>query len=217
VDRYLEAPTIECTKQPVQGRSGGALFNTSGEVVGVCSAADPQLHRGIYVGLRAIHALLDRQDLAILYDESRPAAAAIASRVQLGQPVIPASLPEPSELGLDVGPGLLPPNASSADLVAVVRGPDNRSEVLILDRASPELLKLIQAEANAQDSPPSRGGVATRDKSSDSVQVIPAAATTPVEKSNEAKPSAGPARSPWRPAPKNRLDSYPSTRSFMHK
>jgi hypothetical protein len=61
-DRY-EGPSniIECTGVPVQGRSGGGLFNQQGEVVGVCMAADEQGRRGLYVGLKAIQGFLNSE------------------------------------------------------------------------------------------------------------------------------------------------------------
>lgn len=59
-DRY-EGPSniIECTGVPVQGRSGGGLFNKDGEVIGVCMAADERGSRGLYVGLQAIRGFLN--------------------------------------------------------------------------------------------------------------------------------------------------------------
>jgi len=96
VDRYLGPSTIECTNQPVQGRSGGGLFNDRGELVGVCSAADPWLRRGIYGGLRAIHSFLDQAGLAHLY----------RAKPRLGQPDMLASAPSKKSNGSNTGPAL---------------------------------------------------------------------------------------------------------------
>jgi len=55
INRYQGAPNIECTGIPVQGRSGGGLFNSNDEIIGVCFAADPSGKRGIYSGLPVVH------------------------------------------------------------------------------------------------------------------------------------------------------------------
>ncbi len=67
LDKYKGASTIECTGVPVQGRSGGGLFNKNGEIVGVCIAADTDSQRGLYSGLLAVHELLDACKLTALY------------------------------------------------------------------------------------------------------------------------------------------------------
>lgn len=67
INRYSGPHNIECTGVPEQGRSGGGLFSPNGEVIGVCTAADKQDQRGIYVGFQAIHRLLDQADLSHLY------------------------------------------------------------------------------------------------------------------------------------------------------
>ena len=58
LNRYVGPDTIECSGTPDQGRSGGGLFTTRGAVVGICTNADPQYHRGVYAGLQPIHELL---------------------------------------------------------------------------------------------------------------------------------------------------------------
>lgn len=65
VDRYLGPANIECTGVPAQGRSGGGLFNEDGDLIGVCINADTEDKRGIYVGLKPIHAILDRNGVVV--------------------------------------------------------------------------------------------------------------------------------------------------------
>ncbi|MFN6128923.1 MAG: trypsin-like peptidase domain-containing protein [Planctomycetota bacterium] len=55
LNRYLGAPNIEVAGMPVQGRSGGGLFNEFGELIGICYAADQELDEGLYSGLEIIH------------------------------------------------------------------------------------------------------------------------------------------------------------------
>ena len=66
LDRYQGPANIECTGVPVQGRSGGGLFNLQGELVGICMAADPKERRGLYVGLPAVQGFLKQCGLTRL-------------------------------------------------------------------------------------------------------------------------------------------------------
>lgn len=54
---------IECSGVPTSGRSGGGLFSTKGEVVGVCVFADPNGRRGLYTGMNTIRELLQKSGL----------------------------------------------------------------------------------------------------------------------------------------------------------
>ena len=72
IDRYEGTPNVEVAGAPVQGRSGGGLFNAQGHLVGVCYAAEPQRDEGLYASLPAIYAKLDSLKLTMIY---RPTAA----------------------------------------------------------------------------------------------------------------------------------------------
>ncbi len=72
LNRYLGPDNIECSDVPVQGRSGGGLFDTNGRLVGVCIAADQRDQRGLYAGLKPVHELLDQSQLAHLYPQAQP-------------------------------------------------------------------------------------------------------------------------------------------------
>ena len=58
---------IKCTGVPVQGRSGGGLLNATGELIGVCIAADLHKKQGVYCGLAPLHHILDQVNLSHLY------------------------------------------------------------------------------------------------------------------------------------------------------
>lgn len=75
LNRYLGPDNIECSVVPVQGRSGGGLFNRDGQLIGVCMAADPQSREGLYAGVKTIHTLLDDCRLSHLYRKARSAGA----------------------------------------------------------------------------------------------------------------------------------------------
>jgi len=94
LNRYLGPDNVECTGVPLQGRSGGGLFDSAGRVVGVCFAADPTYQRGLYAGLRPIHDLLNRCRLTSLVahpDQPGPRRDALptAARNPLTQPAAP--------------------------------------------------------------------------------------------------------------------------------
>ncbi len=80
VDRYQGHPNVEAAGAPIEGRSGGGLFNINGELIGVCYAADPQNNEGLYASLPSIHAQLDSLKLAMIYQSSSP------SNTTVGQP-----------------------------------------------------------------------------------------------------------------------------------
>jgi len=81
IDRYQGHPNIEAAGAPVEGRSGGGLFNAAGQLVGVCNAADPQGNEGLYASLPSIHAKLDSLKLSFVHQapslvDSQPSKAA---------------------------------------------------------------------------------------------------------------------------------------------
>lgn len=57
LNRYMGSANIETAGAPVQGRSGGGLFNSNGELIGICFAADAELDEGLYSGTQSV---LDR-------------------------------------------------------------------------------------------------------------------------------------------------------------
>ena len=73
VNRYEGPENVVCTLDPVQGRSGGGLFNTSGELVGVCSGAFRQEKEGLYSGVKPVLALAQRSELNYLLNSPAPA------------------------------------------------------------------------------------------------------------------------------------------------
>lgn len=81
LNRYMGSANIETAGAPVQGRSGGGLFNSNGELLGVCFAADAQLDEGLYCGTRSV---LDRlQKLGITDSTKLPSVAAEPSKPTL--------------------------------------------------------------------------------------------------------------------------------------
>jgi thiol-disulfide isomerase/thioredoxin len=77
LDRYQGPPNVETSGAPVVGRSGGGLFNSQGQLVGVCFAADYEGNKGLYAGLQSIHDELNRLGLHEIY--AKPVAGELAA------------------------------------------------------------------------------------------------------------------------------------------
>lgn len=88
VNRYQGPPNIEAGGAPVEGRSGGGLFNNDGQLVGVCFAADYEGNEGLYTALESIHDELDRVGLTEIYQSpaSSPASDAFANQSPTAAP-----------------------------------------------------------------------------------------------------------------------------------
>ncbi|MBM3964418.1 MAG: hypothetical protein FJ308_05040 [Planctomycetes bacterium] len=92
LNRYMGAPNVEVAGAPVQGRSGGGLFNTKGELIGICYAADNELDEGLYSAPPVVYHQLSKLGLQRLY--TRPTQDAIATVPTVNAtpgPVVPAS------------------------------------------------------------------------------------------------------------------------------
>jgi hypothetical protein len=121
LNRYDGPPNIEASGAPIQGRSGGGLFNEAGELIGVCNFADEPSNEGIYAGLASIHAQLDRIGLSDLYRGS-PASAAVAMAA-VAPPVVAAATPvAPSRAG-DLTPIERTPVIRGQNAVAATEDP----------------------------------------------------------------------------------------------
>lgn len=125
LDRYHGAPNIEAAGAPVQGRSGGGLFNAKGELVGVCFAADNEGDEGLYSSLPSIHAELDKVGLQRLYrgeavalntpSAAVPTGASALTRLPpMSEPIVRGQGPEstfPSQPPIASPPNGLPSEA----------------------------------------------------------------------------------------------------------
>ncbi len=61
--------------RPVDGRSGGGLFNEKGELIGVCNAAAVEVDEGIYTALETLHWQIAQVNLEHLFDNDVRLAA----------------------------------------------------------------------------------------------------------------------------------------------
>lgn len=176
LDKFLGPPNIQVSGQPVEGRSGGGLFTAEGYLIGVCNAADPSDGEGLFAAPATIRAEFDQARLSFVYrspavvpavatvptTESRPMAVAAAA-----PPPMPERMPG-ADLSAASDPSGLSPQEQAAldeirrrlkeeaEVVCIIRprnNPGAKSEVIILDRASPEFLERLAAERRLQEGP----------------------------------------------------------------
>ncbi|MEQ9406250.1 MAG: trypsin-like peptidase domain-containing protein [Fuerstiella sp.] len=70
---------IVCSIDPVQGRSGGGLFNGDGQLIGVCSGAFRDTKEGLYTGVGAVRKLINELKLNTLFEEKTAGFSTTAS------------------------------------------------------------------------------------------------------------------------------------------
>lgn len=181
IDRYLNWPNLTIAGESVEGRSGGGLFTEDGLVIGVCNARDPQLREGLYSALGAVHQIIDRNKLEFVYRDPSPAAprpsALVAVEPPPMSPVMPAAaLGAPVDVSVRpvaaIGelPGRLNPQEQAAldeirkrlhegaEVICVVRSrsdPTAKSEVIVLDKVSPDFFRELYAESRPTGRAPS--------------------------------------------------------------
>jgi thiol-disulfide isomerase/thioredoxin len=177
VNKFSGPANVEVAGQPVQGRSGGGLFDSEGYVVGVCNAADPADNEGLFAAAETLHKELDQAHLSVVYQAAPGTAGALAN----GRTAIPTSptgragaagpadRSVPSGLTADelrqaatlaqMSPaernalGQFKVAGQPAEVICIVRplgDPKAKSEVVVLDRASQAFLEQLAAERNTQ-------------------------------------------------------------------
>jgi thiol-disulfide isomerase/thioredoxin len=178
-DRYQGPPNVEASGAPVEGRSGGGLFNAKGQLVGICFAADHEGNEGLYAALESIHGELDRLGLKDIYSQTAAELAAPAPAVVRGQePLAPVmSVPENMSAGPAATVSVDPAAANAAapkdlngeeraaweeimsraathEVICIIRPkePGGQSEVITLDSVSPEFARALASRARPADS-----------------------------------------------------------------
>lgn len=180
VDRYQGPPNVEASGAPIEGRSGGGLFNTAGQLVGVCFAADYEGNEGLYTALESIHSEMDRLNLSDIYrtastnpatspqtsatppvvrgQEPMQSVMPLAAAAAAPSSTIPATSPSdaagpPSEMSGPEQAALeeIMGRATDAEVVCIIRPrePGGKSEVITLDRVSPEFVRALAERAKA--------------------------------------------------------------------
>jgi thiol-disulfide isomerase/thioredoxin len=159
LNRYTGPPNIQVAGQPTEGRSGGGLFSADGMLIGVCNARDPQDQEGYYAAIDTICAQLDQAKLAFVYQspqgyEGVNGASPMPSGVK--QPAAPsgvsaAALNPSEQAAMDEIRRRLKEGAEVVCVIRSRRDPQAKSEVIMLDKASPEFIEQLAAESKYQE------------------------------------------------------------------
>jgi thiol-disulfide isomerase/thioredoxin len=150
IDKFIGPPNLQVAGQPVQGRSGGGLFSAEGYVIGVCNAADPEDDEGLYAALTAIHAELNQAGLAKFCLPTGAVAVAPPPTFPSRMPALgsadahAATVPTSSTSPVAAAPSDAIDPAS--EVVCIIRSksdPQGKSRIVVLDQATPELLRQL--------------------------------------------------------------------------
>ena len=123
LNRYLGAANVEVDGEPVEGRSGGGLFDDRGELIGVCYAADPELKEGLYNAADVVYFELAKLGLQRLFNDRNdiPQTPTIANTRNSASPPV-----------------------AVAELTVIVHGTDGKQEQLKIPQPSPQLLQALR-------------------------------------------------------------------------
>jgi thiol-disulfide isomerase/thioredoxin len=157
INRYAGAANLEVDFQPVQGRSGGGLFTPEGYVIGVCYAADPEGHEGLFSALPALCDELNKAHLAFVYTQDsgsgdrRTAGEPTAPRGAQGldRPKIITSLTERS-LSADEQAAIaaMRDRTDGSQVICIIRSPgDAKSAIVVLDHVSEGFIERLATES----------------------------------------------------------------------
>ena len=169
VNRFAGPSNFTCTGQPKLGRSGGGCFDAAGRVVGVVWSVAQDPPEGVYAGLPAIIALLEKHDLSAL--RPGPSAGPAPTVAAANAPGADDSRARMMEQLFDDEPAAAAaPVAAAATLAAPAAGagrveitcvirstedPSAPSEILVINRATARTLALLRGAAAGEPTPTS--------------------------------------------------------------
>jgi Trypsin-like peptidase domain len=139
LNRYLGSPNVEVTGQPVEGRSGGGLFDENGQLIGVCYAADPSLKEGLYNAAEVVYQQLAKLGLQRLFNEdasSRGTAIAKSNPSDSFPPNDKISSPSTHEADLSTN--------RPSEMTVILKDATGRQELLLIPKPSPVLLQAVR-------------------------------------------------------------------------
>ena len=181
VGHHDSPPNFQAAGAPVEGRSGGGLFNDQGQLIGVCFAADHESNEGLYVPLESIHEELAENGLGEIYERVAGEPSRATPIVRGQEPLeavtpLPETQPPPIANSLVVQPmgstesaprelneveqaalEEIMARASTAEVICIIRPkqPGGQSEVITLDDVSPEFVRAL-AERQRKPQPLTR-------------------------------------------------------------
>ncbi|MDA0658142.1 MAG: trypsin-like peptidase domain-containing protein [Planctomycetota bacterium] len=169
INRYLNAENLLVKGHPVDGRSGGGLFNQKGELIGVCNAADHERDEGLFASLPVIHRILDSAKLSSVYQRSPNASPLAAPSNNLVSNDLPVSKStamngdrgsQLASFSQEVRTSASPPRGqttqsteSDTEVICIVRSRTNRqqpAEIIVVHEPSPAVLAALRQEGQPQ-------------------------------------------------------------------
>ncbi|TWU45355.1 Thioredoxin C-2 [Novipirellula aureliae] len=156
IDKYnqqLGVSNLEIEGAPIDGRSGGGLFDDAGRLIGVCNAADYKGDVGIYAGPGNIYWQFDRVNLARLYSQpqhNQPQRNQLAAA-----PERTASLDNGSLAAMGLPASALQPSATAPiggdqEVIVIIRDRNNpaaNSQVMTVAEPTAEFMQMVQQYA----------------------------------------------------------------------
>ncbi len=155
VDKYnqnIDASNLEISGAPIDGRSGGGLFDERGRLIGVCNAADYKSDIGIYTGPGSIHWQLDRVKLSKLYqaDPNEPFTSNQVDTINqfdtLSQPASAMPLDQRDDRDMTES---LSDDGIDTEMIVILRdrSGQTREQVLTLSKPDEQLVQQIRQAA----------------------------------------------------------------------
>jgi hypothetical protein len=158
-DQHLGVSNLEIAGAPIDGRSGGGLFDETGRLIGVCNAADYEGDVGIYAGPGSVQWQLDKAGLSAIYKRAGDPQTRLAS-LQSGNTGFDLSSrvesvgPQASRGASGIAQtALVPPGAAVTtdhEVIVIVRDRSNPTvptQVMTLNQPSADLMQMIQQQA----------------------------------------------------------------------
>ncbi len=151
VNRYHGPANLVVGGRPIDGRSGGGLFDANGTLIGVCNAADQQQDEGLYAALGPIHAELDAAGLGFVYRQAPTQVAANSASPQGAANQGPAAAAVDAPLGSVMGRNASQPAGfgNEAEVICIVRPRHANAglgQAYVLEQPSQDLLNQLSQE-----------------------------------------------------------------------
>jgi hypothetical protein len=146
INKFQGPNNVEIAGAPVEGRSGGGLFDQQGRLIGVCNAADRQDDEGLYAGPQVIQWQLTRVQLTHLLKQEKSqglAATRSDAQIRLAANSEPAKSFPAKTVPFRADPA---PTTGDEEVICIVRSRSNPTaepKVITIPRPSRELLNLI--------------------------------------------------------------------------
>ncbi len=165
VNRFVEEENYGVAIKPENGCSGGGLFNSRGELIGICNGFAPGPGRGVYAGLSCIYAeiakmrqqlaqrsLLHLDNMAVETDPPgsyRTSDIARTERTSRGAGIAPTSSSEPTSTSQSGVHRSDTANNPAREVICIVRSTEKgpcSDQMVILKDPSEEFLTALNVE-----------------------------------------------------------------------